>query len=247
METLEINRNRLSSHFDVYETLRDLIYLKKGPRKSGTMKERGISLFREIPRERTCAKAGIPGEFCVCGRFYEAKLPQTTYYLMALTLLEKVNSFVGFAPTVAISKSDASSLHSISGDHEVSKNSPPSPNFGVSVKNLTGSGNNRNPDKFSSKTLLPAEKLRELCAHLSLQKVESIYQITNDQLQSLKVKSYRVTIRTVPGLGLFEGLVNYGESGQAQVVGDVVRINLYRGQADCVVDPWLRQFCYCRQ
>ncbi|RUS70180.1 hypothetical protein EGW08_022053 [Elysia chlorotica] len=255
MRTLEINRNRLSSHFDVHETLKDLMFLKIGPRKPGTLKERAISLFREIPKERTCAQAGIPGEFCVCGRFYEAKLPQTTYYLIALTLLEKVNSFVGYSPsaTAVSSLGSATSLPSKPplGAQEGSKNS----DSGVASATKPANGateNNQNSTKSGgipppTMTVLPPGKLRELCAHLSLEKVESVYQITNDQLQSLKVNSYRVTIRTVPGEGLFEGLVNHDQqSGETQVVGDVVRINLYRGQADCVVDPWLRQFCFCR-
>ncbi|GFR58564.1 hypothetical protein ElyMa_005363900 [Elysia marginata] len=257
MKTLEINRNRLSSHFDLHETLRDLMYMRKGQRPKGTVKERAISLFREIPRERTCAQAGIPGEFCVCGRFYEPKLTQATYYMLALTLLEKMNSFVGFATTKPVITDSGSIIQSTSGDQQLLKNHPMSSNNGGESPTefqISGIAMNKNSSESygdsgahaSSRTLPPAGELRKLCAHLNLHKVESVYQITNDQLQSLKVKTYRVTIRTMPGSGLFEGLVNYDEaSGSAQVMGDVVRINMYRGQADCVVDPWLRQFCFC--
>ena len=258
MSTLEINRNRLSSHFDVHETLRDLMYLKEGARKAGTVKERGISLFREIPKERTCAEAGIPGEFCVCGRFYETKLTHGMYFLLASTLLDEVNSFVGFSPTnyMTYTKGEPLSLSSSWKPSTNSAISSRSNETGISFSDFNDSLEKALSSKNSSDSRKvvqsppegPSDKgsnFREMCARLSLQKIESVYQVTNDQLQSLSAKSYRVTIRTVPGSALFEGLVNHEEMTGAQVIGDVVRINMYRGQADCVEDPWLRQFCFC--
>ncbi|GFO32784.1 hypothetical protein PoB_005928900 [Plakobranchus ocellatus] len=92
---------------------------------------------------------------------------------------------------------------------------------------------------------LPSDQLWKKCSPLTLLAVERVYHVTNDQLQSLKAKTYRVTIKTTPGFGLFEGLVNYEPGDSGQVMGDIVRINLYRGQAECVQDPWMRQFCFC--
>lgn len=66
------NSRRLTTHFDVYETLKDLSNLDANSlssenlkKRAGDLKEReanpprGISLFLEIPDERTCDYAGI--------------------------------------------------------------------------------------------------------------------------------------------------------------------------------------------
>jgi leucyl aminopeptidase len=66
------NSRRLTTHFDVFETLKDLSNLdanvlnsEKLKKRAEDLKERaanlprGISLFLEIPNERTCDYAGI--------------------------------------------------------------------------------------------------------------------------------------------------------------------------------------------
>lgn len=71
------NRHRLTSHFDLYETLRDL--LEPDARLSAAALERrtaelrqmdpqprGISLFLPVPASRTCAQAGISPHWCTC-------------------------------------------------------------------------------------------------------------------------------------------------------------------------------------
>ncbi|RUS82287.1 hypothetical protein EGW08_009965, partial [Elysia chlorotica] len=93
IKTLKINQNRLSSHYDVYETMKDILFLKGHKRPEGTVQERGISLFREIPKARTCRNAGIPDEFCACGKFQEPKVTRETISILGITLLNKINSF----------------------------------------------------------------------------------------------------------------------------------------------------------
>ncbi len=48
---------RLTTPFDVYETLRDVLDIRRAE-KPVNHRERGISLLREIPINRTCASAG---------------------------------------------------------------------------------------------------------------------------------------------------------------------------------------------
>ena len=49
VKNLEINSNRLTTHYDTYETLKDILYFDGNIRQNkGT--ERGISLFSEIPK-----------------------------------------------------------------------------------------------------------------------------------------------------------------------------------------------------
>jgi Protein of unknown function (DUF229) len=73
VEHFKTNSKRLTTHFDVFETLKDLSNLntnilsdEKLKKRSEELKElanlpRGISLFLEVPGERTCNNAGIDG------------------------------------------------------------------------------------------------------------------------------------------------------------------------------------------
>lgn len=67
------NSRRLTTHYDVYETLKDLIHLDEDSlanekirkrseelmERGGITLPRGISLFLEVPEQRTCDSAGI--------------------------------------------------------------------------------------------------------------------------------------------------------------------------------------------
>jgi hypothetical protein len=72
MKNFKKNTRRLTTHFDVYETLKDIANLEsdvisnvKVKKRSADLKERGetlprgISFFTEIPEDRTCDSAGI--------------------------------------------------------------------------------------------------------------------------------------------------------------------------------------------
>lgn len=62
---LRKNRHRLVTAFDLHATLAHVLdFQEDGGR--GNLKERGLSLFREIPAERTCAHAHIKAHFCSC-------------------------------------------------------------------------------------------------------------------------------------------------------------------------------------
>ena len=60
---------RLSSNFDIYQTLKDiaLLEIEKNSRSPPKPFTTGESLFHEeLPKQRVCAEAGIPKNFCVC-------------------------------------------------------------------------------------------------------------------------------------------------------------------------------------
>ncbi|GFS12410.1 hypothetical protein ElyMa_006696800 [Elysia marginata] len=251
IKTLQMNQKRLASHFDVYETLKDLLNFKKEifNKEPGKLTERGISLFRVVPLERTCANAGIPGEFCACGRFSKVLLSNSLMRQLSRALLDRVNSFISFGIS-GYHRLDF--YEGISADNSSTKDSTNDTDSGrnssvlIEFRNDESQEPPRIPsDAVNYSTNSSSTVQNQLCAQLSLLGTVSVYYVTNDQLRSSKVKSYRVTIKTLPGLGLFEALVNYEPGKEARVVGDVVRINMYRGQADCVHDPWLRQFCFC--
>lgn len=59
-----INLDRLTSPFDLYPTFLDILDFNGAD--IGDIKNRGISLFKEIPEMRTCASANIETHWCAC-------------------------------------------------------------------------------------------------------------------------------------------------------------------------------------
>ncbi|XP_050316765.1 uncharacterized protein LOC126750949 [Bactrocera neohumeralis] len=68
MKNLQINQRRLTSPYDIYATMRHILEVAEPenefPYLNGTI--RGVSIFREIPENRTCNDAGIPEHWCTC-------------------------------------------------------------------------------------------------------------------------------------------------------------------------------------
>ncbi|CAD5227216.1 unnamed protein product [Bursaphelenchus xylophilus] len=60
-QNLVRNQNRLTSNFDLHDTLREILGL---PEHSGGPV--GQSLFKEVPTNRNCKAAHVPENFCVC-------------------------------------------------------------------------------------------------------------------------------------------------------------------------------------
>jgi hypothetical protein len=85
-ENLQANSARLTSPFDIYATLQDILNFTGSP-ITVNAKARGISLLRQIPENRTCAIAGISEIFCACTthvqqNISDAKVKKTAEYLV---------------------------------------------------------------------------------------------------------------------------------------------------------------------
>ncbi len=65
LDVLRLNQNRLSTPFDVFETLRSLLKFS-GEVEENSLARRGHSLLSEIPPERTCSSAAILSHWCTC-------------------------------------------------------------------------------------------------------------------------------------------------------------------------------------
>ncbi|KAK6195065.1 hypothetical protein SNE40_000572 [Patella caerulea] len=80
VNNLSHNTRRLTSNFDIYETLKDILYFTGKPNGGiDVTKQRGISLFDEIPDGRTCENAGILPHWCVC-KLEEDELTKNTTF-----------------------------------------------------------------------------------------------------------------------------------------------------------------------
>ncbi|XP_013399303.1 uncharacterized protein LOC106165596 [Lingula anatina] len=60
------NAQRLTTPFDIHATFIDILNYKHSETETGGKLKRGISLFKEIPLNRTCADAGVEPHWCAC-------------------------------------------------------------------------------------------------------------------------------------------------------------------------------------
>ena len=65
LKNIQINTERLITPFDVHATFQDVISFK-GVTKLVSNASRGISLFQEIPANRTCEDADLEPHWCLC-------------------------------------------------------------------------------------------------------------------------------------------------------------------------------------
>lgn len=66
VQNLKTNVGRLTTPFDTYYTLMDLLGYIKGFELGSTSSLRGTSLFGPISSKRTCPQAGISEHYCIC-------------------------------------------------------------------------------------------------------------------------------------------------------------------------------------
>ncbi|XP_030381115.1 uncharacterized protein LOC115628976 [Scaptodrosophila lebanonensis] len=93
---LKLNRNRLSSPYDIYATLHHILQLKTStnhlPRASSCPKCR--SVFFEIPENRTCADAGITPHWCTCNVFENISTADRVVKIIISKLIKATNSYL---------------------------------------------------------------------------------------------------------------------------------------------------------
>ncbi|CAJ0603350.1 unnamed protein product [Cylicocyclus nassatus] len=66
-ENFLANKWKLTSNFDIHQTLKDIALMRLGANRPAVRDEgRGISLFDEIPSNRTCYDAYVAENFCTC-------------------------------------------------------------------------------------------------------------------------------------------------------------------------------------
>ena len=92
---LRLNSNRLTTPFDVYETLKDILYFD-GKDRPASLTERGISLFREIPEMRSCAHAHVLPHWCMCMKRKRLSLTSGIVRKTARELVRKINQFLAY-------------------------------------------------------------------------------------------------------------------------------------------------------
>ena len=89
MENLRANAHRLTTPFDVHATFKDLLNLTSNT--VGDIKNRGISVLKEIPKERSCIDAGIEAHWCACLNWQSVDKTIPTVKLAANHLVKVIN------------------------------------------------------------------------------------------------------------------------------------------------------------
>uniref|UniRef100_T1IJT6 Uncharacterized protein n=1 Tax=Strigamia maritima TaxID=126957 RepID=T1IJT6_STRMM len=90
---IQINKHRLTTPFDIYQTLRDIINFT-GEAPVANVSERGISLFREIPSDRTCEDAAILPHWCTCHVKHPVPINSSHVTQAAGQLLSSINGIL---------------------------------------------------------------------------------------------------------------------------------------------------------
>ena len=101
---LHKNAHHLTTPFDIYETLLDILDLgqieKLSIQKRGEelgkvkLKPRQISLFLPVHKSRTCAEAGIDAHWCTCQRSKPVPVEDDRIKSLSLMLVEHLNSLL---------------------------------------------------------------------------------------------------------------------------------------------------------
>ncbi|XP_021917636.1 uncharacterized protein LOC110828852 isoform X2 [Zootermopsis nevadensis] len=101
---LHKNTHRLTTPFDIYETLLDILNLEQIENESirrrsrelneAKSKPRQISLFLPVDKSRTCAEAGIDPHWCTCQRSKTLPVGDAIIKNMSLIIVDHLNSLL---------------------------------------------------------------------------------------------------------------------------------------------------------
>ncbi|CAM1298194.1 Uncharacterised protein g2060 [Pycnogonum litorale] len=93
MNNLIVNQDRLTTQFDIYKTLRDILNFPASLNSADPNRrsEPGISLFTEIPLSRTCADAKVLDHFCACHEYENVNRSSPHIKMAAIAVVERIN------------------------------------------------------------------------------------------------------------------------------------------------------------
>ncbi|XP_014661548.1 PREDICTED: uncharacterized protein LOC106804739 isoform X3 [Priapulus caudatus] len=208
VHNLQTNTRRLTTPFDIHETLLNLLHFDGNTRRHD-VGERAMSLFNTIPEERTCENAGIAPHWCTC----------------------QVHTSVSVTAPAVVRGSELviTALNALLYPH---------------VDKCVRLRLARVKDGMMS---------RVNDAALSLIKDERMENDIKDKKlkfgnRTVTMVDYLLTVQATPGGGLFEATVRHNEEADTfEVMGDISRINSYKGQSDCIELPSLQRYCFCNE
>ncbi|KAK6195767.1 hypothetical protein SNE40_001124 [Patella caerulea] len=91
VKTFRTNSRRLTTPFDIHETFHDILNYTGS--RMGDLSKRGISLFQEIPKERSCSDAGIEPHWCACLQWKSVNQSDTVIQQAISTAVATINDY----------------------------------------------------------------------------------------------------------------------------------------------------------
>ncbi|GAB1606859.1 uncharacterized protein LOC115222996, partial [Argonauta hians] len=94
---LKLNTHRLTTHFDIYDTLEDILDINKAVERSKSDRIdyknlKRISLFREVPLNRSCEAATLKRHWCTCHDIIAVNVTDKIVIEAAKYLVNKLNN-----------------------------------------------------------------------------------------------------------------------------------------------------------
>ncbi|XP_060084604.1 uncharacterized protein LOC132563864 [Ylistrum balloti] len=94
VQHMEDNTQRLTTHYDFYETLLDIMNSNFDSKSGVPPSARGISLFSPIPESRSCAQAGVPEHYCACYSSEEVSVTLPLVLKIASFVVDEINTIL---------------------------------------------------------------------------------------------------------------------------------------------------------
>lgn len=96
---LQRNINRLTSPFDLYMTLKEILERSRQDNITCIPDEcpgcpKCVSLFSEVSTDRACEDAGVPANWCTCNKYRSMPTKDKTSEVVALYVLSEINAKV---------------------------------------------------------------------------------------------------------------------------------------------------------
>ena len=230
MAALRNNSRRLTTFFDAHATLRELLS-DAGLAESELplFRHPGVSLFRPVPEERSCDDAGIAAHWCACHSRRPVSLEEGVVRRAAAAAVLHINTVLlrgvrSECVELALERvTGAFHVRSQRGGkvHDTSIVLPAFEEYSVAFVTTPGA----------------AEFEATVRAKWRSDGADTQWSKTAEQRASAAEEG-RQAAAAGPG----------GNAGDEMIaVVDVSRLNLYRGQSDCLLTQWdERRFCYCR-
>ncbi|CAN7942821.1 unnamed protein product, partial [Ixodes hexagonus] len=212
---LKSNSGRLTSPFDTYETLRDILSLgHNGSLTDKRISDFGVSLFRTIPSNRTCEQAGVPSQYCSCDAETPLDLSDPLVAKSALALVEKVNQLLVDGLREHSKRCAHLRMRRIHDARELTSSAKSGPNMAAASSSSASSmAATTAIDAASS-----ANRTRRLRVTVEVDPSAAMFDGT---------------------------LLVHSDMHIIRVLEDISRINRYGNQSACIEHEILRKYCYC--
>ncbi|XP_076464264.1 uncharacterized protein LOC143296298 [Babylonia areolata] len=96
VRNMEINSKRLTTPFDIHETFLDILNYT-GTGMADIKKHRGVSLFKEVPKERTCSHAGVSPHWCACLEWQTVNRSDAVVVQAVQSAIRAINGYTSIA------------------------------------------------------------------------------------------------------------------------------------------------------